>query len=120
MADWHMKKGDLAPSIKGQMIGPDGVTPVDLTGATVVFSMRPKDRSANAIGGECDISEDPVNGWWRYDWQEEDTDELGWFDGEIVSTDSEGRPMTLPNGEPSRPQYIEILISPRVTEGETP
>jgi len=120
MAEWFMKQGDLTPSLQGQMIGPDGETPVDLTGYTLTFRMRPKDRGVVSFGGECEIVGDPEDGNWVYHWQEEDTDTAGLFDGEVRAVDSENRPMTLPNGEPSRPLYFEILISPRVDAGEAP
>jgi hypothetical protein len=74
--------GDLGPSI-ADTIKIDG-EPVDLTNATVTFSMRPERGSTLVVnGGDVQLATDPTTGGVRYDWQDGDTDVpgdyLGWW-----------------------------------------
>lgn len=108
MADpFRIKQGDTSPSLQYALTP----TSVDLTGATVVFSMRPAlagsavkvNRQAATI---VTATGTPTV---RYDWAEGDTDTAGVFYGEFEVTYSDDTVETFPNDG-----FILVSIAPQV------
>lgn len=104
MADLTVKKGDLEPGVKGQLIPPTGFT-LDLDGASVAFSLR-EEHSGQVIieDAEAEILsvEDKIV---YYAWEAGDTDTAGDYEGEFKVTLASGRPITFPSG-----RFVRILI----------
>jgi len=116
MADeqvFKIKQGDRRPYLKGQLVtlDEDGEVegPQDLTGATVVFTMK------NPKTGVVIIEEGPTtvldiaNGNVQYEWQEGDTDLAGDFLGEFEATFGD-EAETYPNGKLG----FKIKITPQL------
>ena len=96
MAAFHLKKDDLLPYIEKTLYGADE-EPLDLTGATVTWSMRPSSSNTPKVDAEaCVIVGDAANGRVQYQWASGDTDTAGTFFGEFVATIG-GKPLTVPN-----------------------
>lgn len=108
MIDFFLAKGDSAPSIQVTLLNADE-TPVDLTGCTVVFRTRPKNKSDVLSGGACTIV-NATAGIVRYDWALTDTDPTGIYLGEWVVTFASGKEMTLPSDKP-----VEIQVRNRLS-----
>jgi hypothetical protein len=96
--------GDLLPVIQATLIGPNGV--LDLTGATIVFRMKPP--SGSAVNLSATIMGSPVNGVVQYAWQGSDTAVAGLYSAEWVVTIG-GKPMTIPSDQP-----FQILIRAQI------
>jgi hypothetical protein len=90
---FNIKQGDLLPVIQATALQADG-TPLNLTGATVVFRMRKhlattwKVNSAGAVVT-------PASGIVSYTWIAGDTDTVGVYEAEFLATIG-GKPQTLP------------------------
>ena len=106
--DFWLAKGDRAPSIQVALLNADD-TPIDLTGCTVVFRTRPKNKSDVLSGGACTIVS-AVGGIVRYDWVLTDTDPVGIYLGEWMVTFASGKEMTVPSDKP-----VEIAVRDRLT-----
>lgn len=65
--DFSIGQGDTGPVLEEQLIGPDGVTPLDLRGGSCEFRMAPRDQSLPAIVRSASLF-DAQNGIVRYDW----------------------------------------------------
>jgi len=99
---FKIKQGDLRPYLKAQLVrlDLDGEVdePQDLTGATVVFTMK------NKVTNEVKIQEagatvlTPLDGMVQYEWQDGDTDTPGNYRGEFEATFG-AEPETFPNGK---------------------
>jgi hypothetical protein len=95
-----IKQNDTSPSLTATLRGIG-----DLTGATVVFHMRPKnEKTPKVINGAVDIT-DVAEKIVRYDWVTGDTDTAGNFEAEFQVTYAGGRIETVPNNS-----YIDIKI----------
>lgn len=80
-------------------------TVIDLTGATVKFTMRSKaDGSLKIDEGAVTVT-DATGGICKYTWQTGDTDTVGQYEGEFNVTLSGGGEITVPNDG-----YISITV----------
>jgi hypothetical protein len=107
--DFWLAKGDRAPSIQVTLLNADD-TPIDLTGCTVLFRVRPKNKSDVLSGGPCTIVGAATAGVVRYDWVLTDTDPVGTYQGEWIITFASGKEMTVPSDKPK-----EIQVRARLT-----
>jgi len=108
-ADFHLAQFDLAPALLAVMLHEDGMTPIDLTGATAKIRMQRADKTGSILGGACSIPGDPATGTVRYDWQAADTETPGIFAAEWIVTLPTGRVLTWPEDG-----YVRIVIKPRL------
>jgi hypothetical protein len=93
---FSIKQGDTAPALEG--ICRDGFgSPVNLTGATVLFKMRLAPAGAVKIAsGAMGAVGNVVLGRQKYSWSTSDTDTAGTYEGEVQATFSDGRIRTFP------------------------
>lgn len=103
-----MKRNDLLPILRMQMLNPDG-TPANLAGVPVVFNM-------SSIAGVPKIIRAPATvvdanlGWVEYAWVVGDTDTSDTFLAEFRA-DYSGLPLTYPNSS-----YERIVILPNLDD----
>lgn len=104
---FRIKQGDTVPNIPFQVFEPDGVTPANLTGATVRIVVRTKGGS-NAtpplFKKPCVLTT-PADGIGHYDWDEGDTDIGGNFEYEFEITFGDGNIQTVPVDS-----YLDLVI----------
>ena len=74
---FHIGQGDTQDPLRATIYQEDGVTPVDLTGATVTFSMKTDLGAELVAAGVAVVENPPTAGVVRYDWQTGDTDVAG-------------------------------------------
>lgn len=99
----YLKRGDTSPSLLSAILP----ATVDLTGATVRFSMRPKDGGAIKVNRSAAVIVTPTGTpTVRYDWQAADTDTAGFFDAEFEVTYAGGAVETFPNDS-----FIRVAIT---------
>lgn len=97
MADFTVKQNDTSPTISVVLKGANG-SPIDLTGATVVFKMG---KSSGLLKvNETLVLSSPSSGRVTYDWAEGDTDTSGTYFGEFEVTYYNGKKETFPNTTP--------------------
>jgi len=91
---FYLKRGDTLPPLRATLLEADGVTPVDLTGATVVLQVRNR-RGTHLFDAPCDVI-DAEAGRVEHEWVEGETDIVGPHraEFEITATDGIG---TAPN-----------------------
>lgn len=94
--DFYIGHGDTLDSLVAVLYEEDGVTPVDLTGKTVTFSMHTELGAEVIEDAEAEVVGDPLEGRVAYHWAEGDTDTPGTFFGRFVVTSSDGR-FSAPN-----------------------
>lgn len=85
MSTLYLKKGDRLPKLQRTLYGADGLA-LNLTGATVSFSMRPSGSATLKVTDGACVLVDAANGIVRYDWGATDTDTAGTFVGEFRAT----------------------------------
>lgn len=95
MNTFYIKQNDTSPSLAAILRDANGDA-VDLSEATVVFSMRDK-YSKVLVAEQAVVVTDGVNGTVRYDWQTGDTSEAGELRGEFEVTFNNGSVQTFPN-----------------------
>lgn len=93
MTTVKLKKGDDLPEIEATLTGSDG-TAVDLTGSSVQFRFRNADGGDATTGSATVI--DAEAGKVKYDWQDQETAEVGDYVGEWVVTTGGGLVLTFP------------------------
>ena len=102
MADFHIKKGDLRPTLR--ITVKDGNNDaVNLTGATVTFRMKLKGASAYKVNSAATLVDAP-NGVVEYLWSGTDTDTAGIYFAEFRIVLS-GAQQTSPND-----RHLEVQI----------
>jgi hypothetical protein len=95
MSTFYLKKGDRLPVLQRTLYGADGVA-LNLTGATVTFSMRPSGSATLKVtDGACVLS-DAAGGVVQYEWGATDSDTAGSFVGEFRATIG-GKQLSVPN-----------------------
>lgn len=107
MADFVIKSGDTLDSLDATLQGADGAA-IDLTGATVVFSMQRVD-GALVITEAAATVVDAVGGTVTYGWQTGDTDVAGGYWGEFEVTFASGGIATFPNDRHLSINILEAL-----------
>jgi hypothetical protein len=95
-----IKRGDTLPSLAATLTDENG--PVDLTGKTVRFVMRPRkcpgvSQSVTPTVNRAAVVTIAVDGDVRYDWQEADTAAEGAYEAEFKVIDSINRVSTYPD-----------------------
>ncbi len=90
---FFIKKGDTSPSLVYAL----APTTVDLTGATVRFSMRTRAGTVEINRAAALVVTPTGTPTVRYDWQTGDTDTPGFFDAEFEVAYSGGAVETFPN-----------------------
>lgn len=99
--------GALRPELFVQLL--DGNKPVDLSGATVAFSMD-SEADVNKVNAAAGVLVDPPNGIVKYVWASGNTDTEGLFFGQFVITKS-AKAWFVPN---NRSQRLSIRIAAKI------
>lgn len=109
MAYFTLKTGDTSPSFQYAL----KPTTVDLTGATVVFTMKSADGVTPAIVNKAAaiVVTPTVTPTVQYDWSAGDTDIAGAYLAEFLVTYPDGTSETFPNGFGV---YESVMISNRL------
>lgn len=107
MADFTLKTGDTAPSLVVTLNDTKGAV-IDLTGATVVFTMRRVPTEIPVFSNRSATVLSIPNRLVEYAWQAGDTDTPGHYLGEFKVTYANGKPGRFPS---SRYISIEIMES---------
>jgi hypothetical protein len=97
-----LKTGDTSPSITYALLP----ATVDLTGATVRFSMRTRDDGTVIVNRAAAVIVTATPPVVRYDWQAGNTTLAGRFDAEFEVTYAGGAIETFPNRA-----FIDVLIT---------
>lgn len=84
-------QNDTAPRLNFTLTQ-DG-SPINLSGAAVLFKFRKQGASANVFSRACTIT-DAANGECYYDWQANDLASVGAHRGEVEVTFSDGKVQT--------------------------
>lgn len=103
--DFTLSKGDTAPVLRMQLLAPPDPTdpefdqypfgrPLDLTGATVIVTIRVEDQTADAIVKAATVDGDPLEGWIVFEW---DGYPGGRYLGRIKATQNNGKQISYPN-----------------------
>ena len=88
-----IQEGDTSPGIQ-YTLSPA----VDITGATVVFSMRGRHAASNKVDRQSATISQASPGIVQYAFQAADTDTPGYYWGEFEVTYGDGRIETFPSG----------------------
>jgi hypothetical protein len=94
MSDFSIKSGSTSPPLVVTLL--DNDVPVNLTGASVAMRMRSILGGALVVNGPATIVGDPNDGLVSYQWQVNDTDEVGDFEVEWIVTFSGGQVQVFP------------------------
>lgn len=94
--DFYLAEGDVLPVIKGALTWADDAA-VDLTGATVMFQVRPRNKHEDVFLATADIVGPPTQGNVQYQWIPSDTDLPGDFDARWVVIFPSGKQASFPN-----------------------
>lgn len=109
MPVFSIKAGDTKPWMSATLQDAHR-RPIDLTGASIEFHMRPK-----VVGSDGELTADAeivdeLKGSVQYQWADGDTDVPGPYDAEFKITFPDGSVESVPNDS-----YIEVLILPLLT-----
>lgn len=100
---FYIKEGDTSPALRYTL----APAPIDLTGATVRFSMRTRGQITPLINRvAAQIIAPATGGVVQYDWQTGDTATAGFYDAEFEVTYADASVETFPNYG-----VIPVLIS---------
>lgn len=102
--NFNIKKGSTGPSLVMVLQDSTG-TALNLTGATVTFSMTPARGSTPKINDAACVIVSASAGKIRYDWQASDTDTIGSFDAEVTVTWADGKIERFPSKG-----YITVVV----------
>lgn len=112
-ADVYLGASDTAPKLRATLRKPNKVDgtqgdPYDLTGATVTFLIAPKDRSAPAVEGECDVLDQTAfPGVVEYDWGGFDTGAAGAYDARFKAVlAGDAGTVSVPND-----RWLTVLVT---------
>jgi len=91
---FSIKQNDTSPSLQA-ILKDASQTPIDLTGATVMFHMKSVDGTVK-VDQQMTITDD-TGGVVQYDWQSGDTDTVGTYYVEFEVTYADASVETFPN-----------------------
>jgi hypothetical protein len=106
MSTVYMKQGDRLPALQMQLLDAAGA-PLDLTGASVTFRMRPSSGGALKVNAAATVV-DATTGTVRYSWAAGDTDTVGGFVAEWACSYS-GAVQTAPTVGYVTVQVVDAL-----------
>ncbi len=109
MADYTIKQNDTSKKIEATLKDVAGVA-VNLTGATVVFSMWLKRSRTLKVDEASATIVVAASGTVEYQWVAADTDTAGDYEGEFEVTFSGGLIETFPND-----RNIQIAVAPEIS-----
>jgi len=101
---FYIKQNDTSPAIQRQCLD-YADNPVNVTGASVRFLMRPVGDSTVKVTGVGSVV-DGATGLVKYQWSTGDTDTTGDFEAEFEVTYTDGTVETFPNTT-----YIKVKIT---------
>lgn len=106
----NLKVNDLQPIYRAKAIG------VDLTGATIVCTMKSRTGAGIKINRQsAGITIDPDQvtneGLFTYQWQAGDTDTIDHYNIEFEITPATGGKFTIPNNDIDTPAIVKINTS---------
>lgn len=104
-ADATVRSGDTAPALVATLKADDG-TVVNLTGATVTFSMRDQKTGAILVTGACTLTS-ATGGVVTYTWVTGNTDVAGVYNADFKVTFSGGAIETFPNS-----RFLIVSVQP--------
>lgn len=108
---FKIKQGDLLPVLEVQLVTltSDGEVegPQNLTGSTVVFTMRNKRTNEIKVNEQSATVVDALTGMVKYEWSGNDTNIPGSYYGEFEATFG-AKPLSFPNGK----KGFDIKITP--------
>lgn len=107
-ADFAIKQGDTLPSLYVQLTDALGA-PVNLSGASVIFSMRPQNGGALVVNARACQSVDLINGKVVVPFISADTLLTGTYTGEFRVLFSSGATLRFPDD-----RALVVLIAPQV------
>lgn len=102
-----IKQGDCEPGLRMRLINEDG-EPMDLMGFQVEARIRSTTTGDKIVDGAISLI-DARNGIVEYDWNTNDTQNAGIYEGEVTAYDSQGCIITFPNSS-----YFNIQIMERI------
>jgi hypothetical protein len=104
---FSIKQGDTVPNIPFQVFQPDGVTPANLTGATVRIVVRTKggNNATPVLFKKPCVLTSAATGVGYYDWETGDTSAAGAFEYEFEITYGDGEIQTVPVDS-----YLDLVI----------
>ena len=102
---FYIKEGDTASFITRDLKDAFGA-PVNVTGATVVFSMRVKPAGTLKVTRQPCVIVTAGTGRVRYEWIADDTDTADEYEGEFQVSYANGKIQTFPNDG-----HIPIVIT---------
>jgi hypothetical protein len=103
--DFYLGAGDTAPVLEMICKDPAGV-PVDLTGATVSFQLRPENEETARVELPADVVVPGTNGRIRFNWTGYTP---GRYEGRVKALLASGKRMSFPN---FRQLKIEVTEDP--------
>lgn len=95
MSTFYMTENDTDPDLEATLKNPDG-SAVDLTGASVAFSVMAPRGGGNVFTSSCTIT-DAANGVVKYNWGSTDTDSPGRYRAQFKATYASGDVEHFPN-----------------------
>lgn len=101
---FFLKQRDTSPALQYTVKDEDG-SAIDLSGATVTFYMQDETGTTVIDGGSVTLV-DAANGIVKYEWQDGDSDNAGYFKAEFLVTFGDGTKRTSPD-----PGWISIVVS---------
>ncbi len=110
MADYTIKQNDTEKKLEATLRDAADVA-VDLTGATIVFSMRRLDDRTVVISKQTVTITNPpgTDGKVEYPWKLSETATLGEYEGEFQVTFSGGGVQTFPNDRHIRIRIVDDI-----------
>lgn len=101
----YIGQGDTSPALTA-FLSHNADTDLDITGATVTFTMRDADENTIIDAASCSIVSATGDVEILYTWQDGDTDTTGIFDGRFTVTYPDGYVESFPNDD-----WFNIVIT---------
>lgn len=110
----YIKQGSTAPALPVQIIEEETNAPLNLSGASAVFSMRLEGESTAKINKSAAVITDASNGVIKYSWGDSDLSTVGRYKAEFLVTLAGGKIAKFPNQG-----YLEINVVDALDEATT-